>query len=313
MSKTPIYKWFDEIKYIRNKRLKYYNYENCGTIETSENFQMVNFISNGEKVRSINDLPWAVQIISFGKFRCTGTMISRKHVLTAGHCLFSSKTGISYDNVTDHDVPNTEIVVSTSCKQDKKLQQNCKNQPGEKYKVRNFYRNPFYTSHKTSNDIMVLELQTEIPRMVHACLAFLHNDTFPKYDEGIVFGWGSAEYKKKWGSSHVLRKVKIFGTVSVVPTCMKDKSLATTNNLIGLTQLSGNKRPCSGDSGAGVIQTNQENQHFVTGIVSHGIKCKEAVGQIADSYVYHRGLTDGYTCVSCFSGEIYDFMAQAED
>lgn len=41
----------------------------------------------GGNVTSIHEYPWLVSMTKKGMFYCAGSVISRKHVLTAAHCL----------------------------------------------------------------------------------------------------------------------------------------------------------------------------------------------------------------------------------
>jgi V8-like Glu-specific endopeptidase len=40
----------------------------------------------GGKAVQDGDFPWAVAIYAYGQYICSGTLISKRHVLTAAHC-----------------------------------------------------------------------------------------------------------------------------------------------------------------------------------------------------------------------------------
>lgn len=41
----------------------------------------------GGNVTNIYNYPWLVSLTKMGNFYCAGTVITRKHLLTAAHCL----------------------------------------------------------------------------------------------------------------------------------------------------------------------------------------------------------------------------------
>jgi len=40
----------------------------------------------GGQVTKVNEFPWIVALIKRGKFYCAGSLITRRHVITAAHC-----------------------------------------------------------------------------------------------------------------------------------------------------------------------------------------------------------------------------------
>jgi guanylate cyclase len=40
----------------------------------------------GGQVTKVNEFPWIVALTKRGKFYCAGSLITRRHVLTAAHC-----------------------------------------------------------------------------------------------------------------------------------------------------------------------------------------------------------------------------------
>lgn len=195
------------------------------------------------------------------RFLCGGSLISSRHVVTAGHCIYH-RTDLYMARVGDLDLNSTtdganpiDILI-----EEKIL-------------------HPEYNSATYNNDIGIIRLSQEVPfsRNLHpVCLPFTQpvrdfdlEGTFP-----FVAGWGSVYFNGP-GSSRLL-EVQI--PVVDLEEC-KEKFKSFTNVIIdnrivcaGFAR--GGKDACQGDSG-GPLMLPHNGSYYLFGVVSYGYKCAE--------------------------------------
>lgn len=194
-------------------------------------------------------------------FLCGGTLISARHVVTAGHCVYNRKD-LYMARLGDLDLESTDDGAEPI-----------------NVLIENKIIHPEYNPSNHVNDIAILRLADEIPfsRNIHPiCLPIneplLHSNfynTFP-----FIAGWG-AIYFNGPSSSQLLE--------SQVPVVKQEKCQnafkAFTNAIIDdriicAGYAAGGKDACQGDSG-GPLMIPSNKSYYLIGVVSYGYRCAE--------------------------------------
>ena len=202
----------------------------------------------------ISDFPWQVYYIA-GNYRCGGSIISGRWVVTAAHCTLN-------DNGNPIAVSDMAIKVGT----------NNPSSPtdGKKYLVSEVIVHEGYDSQTNENDIALLRIKDSInyPNAIPIKLLSTVDAAAGAADPGVmswVTGWG-------------LTKVN----PDVLPTSLQKVQLPIVSNAVAaavwgtipVTDImagyrNGNKDACSGDSG-GPLVVPVLGEYKLTGIVSWG-------------------------------------------
>ncbi|KAF8381908.1 try-5, partial [Pristionchus pacificus] len=295
-----------------------YDYEGCGILEMRkrvkrsdhpDEYDEINeeeefedgmeFQAIGGKSAKKGENPWAVAIMKWDDkshfVLCAGTLISRRHVVTAAHCLFNgdeyttkegggSSCGMEeyYDFEEYMDI--TKVAVDGSCLFGNTCDK--KEWNSEHLKIVNMSLFPFFQRKcEMGDDLLILTLEKEV-RSNHACLPWLHDITLPQSIEVESFGWGSSTQKilvrengpyanteKQVGNTYENE----MQTVKLGKTDLKCK-LEHNSHLedkICVKELQ-NVAVCHGDSGAGLL-TTLYRKTFVLGVLSSGTDCEQLI------------------------------------
>jgi len=210
----------------------------CGTTET-------NRIVGGNSTRPL-EFPWMVGL-SFNKtWFCGGTLVSRKHILTAAHCT--------------HEAVSAKIFVGTH----------------DLYKVTGkhtiassvFYEHPYYDPKEIKNDVALVELPKEIgfdDTMRPICLPLLgEEDADLDGFKMVATGWGKTHDGSK--ISPELNKLNV--TVVDNKKCKESYGDIIKETNICAIGLEG-QGTCQGDSGS-ALQHQGKGPWVQEGIVSFG-------------------------------------------
>ncbi|XP_015171119.1 PREDICTED: serine protease easter-like [Polistes dominula] len=227
----------------------------------------------GGEATGILSFPWmALLAYNVGRrnteFRCGGTLITKRYVLTAAHCVTSLKSGVSLVSVRlgEHDL-RTE----RDCEMDGEVISFC----ADKYQdfgIESVHFNPQF-SKSLQNDIALLRLDRDADLTVNnvrpICLPFLNNLTIPR--QLIATGWGTTETGMQ---SAALLQIKL-------PIVENSRCKDIYQGKIGIwhKQLCAggekDRDSCSGDSG-GPLQwptlLGRESRYVQYGIVSFGMR-----------------------------------------
>ncbi|KAK2583732.1 hypothetical protein KPH14_009650 [Odynerus spinipes] len=231
-------------------------------------------IIGGNKT-GVFDFPW-MALIAYNvgqrtpEFRCGGSLVNKRYVLTAAHCVTSLPAGLTLVGVRvgDHDI-STE----RDCDKDEYgLEVSC----AEKYQdfgIDSVHFHPEYSKTKLQNDIALIRLNGDVdltPRNVKPiCLPTGPSEPLPK--KVVVTGWGATELGPR--SQDLLM-------VFLSPVSNEEcKEVYKRNIEIWYKQLcAGGKKlsdSCLGDSG-GPLQApgtyNSNLRYIQYGIVSFGLR-----------------------------------------
>ncbi|KAL2719171.1 venom protease-like [Vespula squamosa] len=195
------------------------------------------------------------------RFLCGGALISVRHVVTAGHCvyqrndLFMARLGdLDLNSTTDGADPIDVL-------------------------IENKIIHPQYNPTSYTNDIAIIRLAGDIPfsRNIHPiCLPIIEPLINSNFDNSFPFiaGWG-AVYFNGPSSSHLLELQ--------IPVVKQDrckdsfKSFTTAvidDRIICAGFARGGKDACQGDSG-GPLMSPHNQSYYLIGVVSYGYRCAE--------------------------------------
>ncbi|KAK9758606.1 Trypsin [Popillia japonica] len=198
----------------------------------------------GGEISQTHEFPWLAGLYENGKFYCGATLITKKHVLTAAHCVKGFNMHSIRVVLADHDRESPDRLSTIQ--------------------VRNLVDmipHKRYDSTTFNNDIAILELDQPVEfdeRIQPLCLP---QSAYNDYTgvPAVVAGWGKTG--EKVDTSRVLRKV-------VVPVWSKEECYASeygraklSDNMFCAGYPEGEKDACRGDSG-GPLQMKVESGYM---------------------------------------------------
>merc|ERR1712127_91360 len=213
-------------------------------------------IVEGQEVNPQHRRPYQafVQIcFSQGCFQCGGTLLNKRYVLTAMHCV-ENNGQISSD---------VRVVLG-----DHNIRANIEAHRSQSIRVERVITRPDYDSQRTNNDIAILKLATDATlatNVVPACLPTNVNLNYANVD-AVVSGWGTTS--EGGSTSGVLKETTVKITAQSDATCRVYGSLPNTQ----MCAYKQNTDSCQGDSG-GPLVVNEDGRFTVVGVVSYGAGC----------------------------------------
>jgi len=230
--------------------------DQCGISERSR-------IVNGKEC-SINQWPWAVVL---GRLRsgsssirvmCGGTLITKRHILSAAHC-FTGRTKPAVVRLGEHDITTT----SESRSFDRQIQ--------------TFKIHERYDSQALVNDIAIVTIsgpQLEFSQTIRsACLPYDYTGVnYERFrNDPTIVGWGAT--RNNGASSTVCRQATV--PIVPIPECNEDyrgvSRVNINNDMVCAGQ--GRRDSCAGDSGGPMLSDFYDGRWSVIGIVSFGVDC----------------------------------------
>ncbi|VDL75628.1 unnamed protein product [Nippostrongylus brasiliensis] len=223
---------------------------------------------NGEKV---TEAKYNVMInLMNGKSRCTGVLISSKHVLTAAHCFVTSRQCLKgAEKLTEPLYKKTEYPVEVhyggtcaavlkggGCPASEKTKTAAVAHVGVSRR--------YFASKCLSGDIAIVELAEPLTGLYET--ACLPSNTTRLQSQTTMSGYGY-DPMNGWTKEKFLEKV----TLMKERYC--DPSITRGKDTFCLRQQAGS--PCRGDSGAGVMQRANDAKDYVMGVLSKGLNCND--------------------------------------
>jgi len=215
-------------------------------------------IVGGQEVSPMHSRPYQVYVqtcFSSGCGLCGGTLLNKRYVLTAMHCV---QSGSSVGTVTvalgEHNV-----------------KQDIETHKAQAIKVERIIRRSDYNENTINNDIAILRLAQDVvfnDNVVPACLPTNPSNTYTNYD-ATVSGWGTTS--ESGSTSNVLKET----TVKIVPQTDSTCTYYNSGNPLPNTKMCGYKSgtdSCQGDSG-GPLVVKEDGRFTVVGVVSYGHGC----------------------------------------
>ncbi|XP_044727947.1 transmembrane protease serine 9-like [Chrysoperla carnea] len=221
----------------------------------------------GGNVTKVHEFPWMAGISRHGKLYCGASLITRRHLLTAAHCI----DGFDLDGIeitlgkhyieTDQKDTGAESVGSIRI-----------SSPMER-KIKSVKTHSDFNIFTFNNDIAVLELDAPVEFSETLQPVCLPPRAGANYTSrlGLVTGWGRVEESKP--ASNLLRKVS-------VPIWSRQQCLDAgygrrriTENMICAGYHDGKKDACQGDSGGPMHLLGNSGSLEIVGVVSWGRGC----------------------------------------
>ncbi|XP_017756045.1 PREDICTED: venom serine protease 34-like [Eufriesea mexicana] len=203
----------------------------------------------------VNEFPMMAGIVDVVLRRvfCGSTLIAKKYVVTAAHCLLNKEVSILGILLGEHDVSTGMETNATAL-----------------YRVVQAISHPNYIQGTPGNDIALLKSETDMiysNEVGPACLPFQHAADSFGGSEVQILGWGSTDFGSP--TSDVLQKVTLY----VLTNLQCSKRIANISPQEICTYGEG-KDACQMDSGGPVLWENPMTKRLtLIGIVSRGIGC----------------------------------------
>ncbi|XP_031354792.1 phenoloxidase-activating factor 3-like [Photinus pyralis] len=218
---------------------------------------------------SLDEFPWIAQLLydEDKTVKCVGSLINRRYVLTAAHCLKVRRTKVTGIRLGDYDVTSDK-----DCVNETRFGEECSD-PTEEFDIEEIIPHPGHSLRTGVHDIGLIRLSKNVDYSEYIRPICLPAATSLDLPDGValaVSGWGLTEH----GGKSAKIKKKISAHLLPLETCLalvQDSiKIVTTNHLC----VSEDKTTftCQGDSG-GPLMLSVKNQWSGVGIVSFGKFC----------------------------------------
>lgn len=199
--------------------------------------------------------PWVVLVQARDEVKkltgiCGGSIITCKHVLTAGHCLFlhgqRSQISVLYGHTT--------LALS------------------QRISVIRAVLHPGYEDRTLKNDIAVLELSRELEFSDHVQPVCLPTEEFPPLPGtvGIVAGWGyTSDTGQQRRNPYLLYVTQVIKPQGYCMAKMEGYFYSPSTSFCAYRY---GYDACQGDSGGGLMVLH-DDRWYTVGIISYGIGC----------------------------------------
>ncbi|XP_050671910.1 trypsin, alkaline C-like [Leptidea sinapis] len=211
---------------------------------------------------TIERYPYTVQVLSSRQLTCGGSLLTRRHVLSAGHCFVNSNNQVISASVYSVRVGSTYI-----------------NTGGAIYNVEGIKIHEQYNVPLRNNDVALLLLASYVSLSSSVAVASIpvQGSVVPDNATVTAVGWGRTSTEIEGASLYLnevnLRKVNLYTCTERydwLQSLTGDPYIVTNEMMCtGLLDV-GNKDACQGDSGGPQIYSG-----VVVGVTSWGYGCAQ--------------------------------------
>ncbi|KAL4002140.1 Trypsin family protein [Acanthocheilonema viteae] len=248
--------------------------DECGIITNTTG--KTQFKIMGGEDASPGEMPWAVALFHRRAYLCTGTLISRKHVITAAHCFkkffIMKPCNASFGYYEEEALKMYNILYGSNCIQQRN-ENLCNNAPEMKISriIRAQYGR-FFNEKCRMADFALLELNEIInePLTNYICLG--HRNIVRKEDQIRLagYGWGSIltfDDEKSANNLQLVNFPKIMNRLECLQVSKTKDAMCAVESREAST--------CRGDSGGGLAVLGPTGQWSLLGVLSYGTECKQ--------------------------------------
>jgi len=228
-------------------------------------------IVGGSEVSPKYSLPYQV-FVDVDGWLCGGTIINRRYVLTAAHCLYDDRNQLLPKS-------KTWVVVGEHNRCDgERYYRWWPNEGGQAIQVESFIEHPDYDPNGKPNDIAILKLKTDIKFGDHvkpACLPTNPDDDFDGMT-AIVSGWGKTAMRYNFQNVHGKSSCKLKRT-SLTILGKENKWCLRWSQNDATTRMCAFKKgtdTCQGDSGGPMVVV-KDRKYVLVGVTSYGEGCAD--------------------------------------
>ncbi|XP_035739812.1 venom protease-like [Vespa mandarinia] len=195
------------------------------------------------------------------RFLCGGALVSVRHVVTAGHCvyqrndLFMARLGdLDLNSTTDGADPINILIL-------------------------NKILHPKYNPTSYTNDIAIIKLAEDVPfsQNIHPiCLPIIEPLIHSNFDNTFPFiaGWGAVYFNGPSSSRLLELQIPVVNQERCKNSFKSFTNAVIDDRIICAGFARGGKDACQGDSG-GPLMTPHNNSYYLIGVVSYGYRCAE--------------------------------------
>jgi len=233
-------------------------------------------IVNGKEVSPVHKLPYQVRLqicYTRGCFLCGGTLLNKRYVLSAMHCIYNKDRGYARNVKAVIGEHNTQHDWETKAKE-------------QAIQVVDMITRQDYNTGTMDNDIVILKLGQDVQMSKYVVPACLPSSSGNDYTgkSAVTSGWGAIRWQGP--TSPYLKETTVRIVSSRDRTCRRFR----IDERIKMCAYAYRTDSCQGDSG-GPLVLKENGKNTVVGVVSYGTQgC--AVRNIAGVYAKVTGYLD---------------------